>query len=166
MTDPVTHPFLSACYLVSGFVMAGIYVPQVIRGWRNPLATATAQSFSSWAVWAGCRTVALLYGTLVVADPLFALAVGLDLFGRLAVLVVLLRAMWLHASSRRNETVRRVHAVTRIGERARRAAASWWAARRAVLLDEQRALEWSFRRGVPALAWGAVFAFFAYARPA
>lgn len=165
MTDPATHSFLSACYLVSGFVMAGIYVPQVVRGWCNPLATATAQSFSSWAVWAGCRTVALLYGTLVVADPLFALAVALDLFGRLAVLVVLLRAMWLHASLRRTRIVRRVHAVTRIGERACRAAAGWWAARRTLLLDEQRALEWSFRCGVPALAWAVVFAFFAFARP-
>ena len=95
--DSVAHPFLSAGYLVSGFVMAGIYLPQLVRGWRNPRATVIAQSLSSWTVWAACRVVALLYGCLVIGDPLFIVAVGLDLLGRLAVLAVLLRAMWLQA---------------------------------------------------------------------
>ncbi|MEO7335202.1 MAG: hypothetical protein ABIV63_01360 [Caldimonas sp.] len=94
---PAIHPLLSAGYLASGFVMAGIYVPQLVRGWRNPRATVLAQSLSSWTVWAACRVVALLYGCLVIGDPLFILAVGLDLLGRLAVLAVLLRAMWLQA---------------------------------------------------------------------
>ena len=104
--EPATSCFLSACYLVSGFVMAGIYVPQLIRGWRHPDATAVAQSFSSWVVWAGCRAIALLYGVWVIGDPLFIVAVSLDLVGRLAVLLVLLRAMWLQASSWKQETRR------------------------------------------------------------
>jgi hypothetical protein len=97
--DSTPHSLLSACYLVSGFVMAGIYVPQLVRGWRNPHATAIAQSFSSWAVWTACRAVALLYGILVIGDPLFIVAVGLDLLGRFAVLVVLLRALMVARKS-------------------------------------------------------------------
>jgi hypothetical protein len=97
---PAIHPFLGACYLVSGFVMAGIYVPQLVRGWRNPRATVMAQSLSSWTTWAACRVVALLYGCLVIGDPLFILAVALDLLGRFAVLVVILRAMWMQARPR------------------------------------------------------------------
>lgn len=92
-----SHPLLSAGYLLSGFVMAGIYVPQLVRGWRNPRATVIAQSFTSWTVWAACRVIALLYGWWVIGDPLFILVVSMDLLGRLAVLVVILRAMWLQA---------------------------------------------------------------------
>ena len=96
MSSAIQH-FLSAGYLVSGFVMAGIYVPQLVRGWRHPHETVIAQSLSSWTVWAACRVVALLYGCLVIGDPLFILAVALDLLGRIAVLAVLLRAMRLQA---------------------------------------------------------------------
>ena len=105
---PAIHPLLSAGYLVSGFVMAGIYVPQLVRGWRDPRATVLAQSLSSWTVWAACRVVALLYGCLVIGDLLFILAVGLDLLGRLAVLAVLLRAMWLQAWPRRGRALARL----------------------------------------------------------
>jgi hypothetical protein len=110
--DSAAHPVLSAGYLVSGFVMAGIYLPQLVRGWRYPHATAIAQSFSSWMVWAACRAVALLYGCLVIGDPLFILAVSLDLLGRLAVLAVLLRAMWLQAWPRRRRALARLEGMS------------------------------------------------------
>ena len=86
---------LSGLYLVSGFAIAASYMPQLVRGWRHPEATALAQSLTSWAVWATCRAVALLYGICVIGDGLFILAVALDLLGRVLVLAMLLRAMWL-----------------------------------------------------------------------
>ena len=110
--DAVAHPYLSAGYLVSGFVMAGIYLPQLVRGWRNPHATVIAQSLTSWSVWAGCRVVALLYGCLVIGDPLFVLAVSLDLLGRFAVLAVLLRAMWLQAGPRQQRAFARLEGTS------------------------------------------------------
>jgi hypothetical protein len=106
------QPILSAGYLLSGFVMAGIYVPQLVRGWRHPGATVVAQSLSSWTVWAACRVVALLYGCLVIGDPLFILAVGLDLLGRIAVLAVLLRAMWLQAWPRHARAFARLRGLS------------------------------------------------------
>jgi len=110
--DAAAHPYLSAGYLVSGFVMAGIYLPQLVRGWRNPHATVIAQSLTSWSVWAGCRVVALLYGCLVIGDPLFVLAVSLDLLGRFAVLAVLLRAMWLQAGPRQRRVFARLEGTS------------------------------------------------------
>ena len=107
MDTTTAQSLFSVCYLVSGFVMAGRYVPQVLRGWRNPEATVIAQSFSSWAVWAVCRTVALAYGVWVLSDPLFVLAVGLDLAGRLGMLAVLIRARWLQASARQRAAANR-----------------------------------------------------------
>ena len=86
---------LGGLYLLSGLAIAASYIPQLARGWRHPEATVVAQSFCSWAVWAACRAVALLYGIVVVEDVLFIVAVGLDLLGRILVLVVLLRAIGL-----------------------------------------------------------------------
>ena len=86
---------LGGLYLLSGLAIAASYIPQLARGWRPPEATVVAQSFCSWAVWAACRAVALLYGIVVVEDVLFIVAVGLDLLGRILVLVVLLRAIGL-----------------------------------------------------------------------
>jgi len=92
--DSVAHPFLSAGYLVLG-LRHGRHLSAAARSrLAEPPGDRIAQSLSSWTVWAACRVVALLYGCLVIGDPLFILAVGLDLLGRLAVLAVLMRAMW------------------------------------------------------------------------
>ena len=82
------HALLRWCYLCSGFVMAGSYAPQVLRAWRHPVATAIAQSLSSWLLWTACRTVALVYGMFIIRDVLFVLAIGLDLAGRVALVAV------------------------------------------------------------------------------
>ena len=92
LMDAAAISLLGGLYLISGIAIAASYVPQLARGWRNPEATFLAQSFCSWAVWAACRAIALLYGIFVIGDSLFILAVGLDLLGRLLVLVVILRA--------------------------------------------------------------------------
>lgn len=86
------HALLRWVYFCSGFVMAGSYVPQVVRAWRHPVATAIAQSLSSWLLWTACRFVALLYGLVIVGDGLFIAAIGFDLAGRVALLVAMLRA--------------------------------------------------------------------------
>ena len=83
---------LHASYLTSGLVMAAAYLPQIVRGWRQPRATALALSLSSWLIWTGCRTIALAYGIVVMRDPLFGWVVGLDVCCRVVVLLVLLRA--------------------------------------------------------------------------
>ena len=93
--DAAAISLVSGLYLISGIAIAASYVPQLARGWRNPEATVLAQSLCSWAVWAACRAIALLYGIFVIGDSLFMLAVGLDLLGRLLFLGVILRAMWL-----------------------------------------------------------------------
>ena len=94
------HALLRWCYLCSGFVMVGSYAPQVLRAWRHPVATAIAQSLSSWLLWTACRTVALVYGMVIVRDVLFVLAIGLDLAGRVALLVAMLRARSIAAEGR------------------------------------------------------------------
>ena len=86
------HALLRSVYFCSGFIIAGSYVPQVLRAWRHPVATAIAQSLSSWLLWSACRFVALVYGMVVVRDELFIAAIGLDLAGRAALLVAMLRA--------------------------------------------------------------------------
>ena len=93
------HALLRWCYFFSGFVMAASYVPQVLRGWRHPVATAIAQSLASWLLWSTCRAVALVYGVVIVHDPLFTLAIGLDLAGRVVLLVVMIRARRVHAGA-------------------------------------------------------------------
>ena len=94
------HALLRWCYLCSGFVMAGSYAPQVLRAWRHPVATAIAQSLSSWLLWTACRTVALVYGMFIVRDVLFVLSIGLDLAGRVALVVAMLRARRVAAEGR------------------------------------------------------------------
>jgi len=94
------HALLRAVYFGSGFVIAGSYVPQVLRAWRHPVATAIAQSLSSWLLWSACRFVALVYGVVVVHDALFIAAIGLDLAGRAALLVAMLRARRVAAEAR------------------------------------------------------------------
>ncbi len=93
------HALLRGVYFCSGFVMAGSYVPQVVRAWRHPVATAIAQSLSSWLLWTACRFVALLYGLVIVGDGLFIAAIGFDLAGRVALLVAMLRARRMAAQA-------------------------------------------------------------------
>ena len=87
--------WLQAAYLLTGLIAAIGYVPQILLGWRQPRATALAQSVTSWTLWTACRLVALAYCVVQVGDALLVIAVGLDAAGRLAVLLILLRARWL-----------------------------------------------------------------------
>ena len=91
---------LRGVYFCSGFIMAGSYVPQFVRAWRYPVATAIAQSLSSWLLWTVCRFVALVYGMVVVHDVLFIAAIGLDLAGRVVLLMAMLRARRVAAEER------------------------------------------------------------------
>lgn len=59
---------------------------------RDVGGASIAQSLSSWLLGSACRFVALVYGPVVVDDALFIAAIGLDLAGRAALLVAMLRA--------------------------------------------------------------------------
>ena len=87
---------LHLAYVVSGLVMATAYVGQIRRIWRQPQASLLAQSMPSWLQWTACRSIALAYGICVIGDAAFIWAVGLDVCGRLGVLLALLRARNLH----------------------------------------------------------------------
>ena len=65
----------------------------------------------SWAIFLA-GTALILYGCLVIGDPLFVLAVSLDLLGRFAVLAVLLRAMWLQAGPRQRRVFARLEGTS------------------------------------------------------
>lgn len=92
---PWSAASLHWAYLMSGLIIAAQYLPLLRRAWGQPEATATAQSLQTWAVWTGCRIVAFVYGLFALHDLLFVLVVGLDLLGRGAMAVLILRARWL-----------------------------------------------------------------------
>lgn len=83
---------LQAAYLAAGLLLVAAYVPQLRRAWCEPQATARAWSPGSLLTWALCRLVAWAYVALVARDGLLTLVVGLDAAGRVAMLVMLLRA--------------------------------------------------------------------------
>lgn len=89
---PSLTDLLSVSYLIAGFAFAAVYVPRVRRMLDDDLATARSHSVCAEALWALCRLVTLAYVATVAAQPLISLAVSLELAGRLAVLIVLLRA--------------------------------------------------------------------------
>lgn len=91
MTPSLTD-LLSASYLVAGFAFAAVYVPRVRRMLADDLATARSHSVCAEALWAICRLVTLAYVAAVAEQPLITLSVSLDLAGRFAMMVVLLRA--------------------------------------------------------------------------
>jgi len=79
-------------YLLSELFIAVHYIPQLRRAWRFPAATLDAQSLSTWSVWTLCRAVAFTYGVVVLHDMVFLVVVGADMFGRLAMVVLIVRA--------------------------------------------------------------------------
>lgn len=83
---------LHVAYLLSGLLIAVHYLPQLRRAWRFPAATLAAQSLSTWSVWTLCRGVAFTYGVFVLHDLVFLLVVGADLFGRFAMVTLIVRA--------------------------------------------------------------------------
>jgi hypothetical protein len=83
---------MHVAYLLSGLFIAVHYVPQLRRAWRFPAATLDAQSLSTWSVWTLCRVVAFIYGVVVLHDLVFLVVVGADMFGRLAMVVSIVRA--------------------------------------------------------------------------
>ena len=83
---------LHAAYLMSGLLIAVHYRPQIRRAWLFPAATRAAQSLSTWSVWTVCRAVAFTYGVFVLHDLVFLIVVGADMFGRLAMVALIVRA--------------------------------------------------------------------------
>jgi hypothetical protein len=83
---------LHVAYLMSGLLIAVQYVPQLRRAWCFPVATLVAQSLSTWSVWTLCRAVAFTYGIFVLHDLVFLVVVGADMFGRLAMVGLIIRA--------------------------------------------------------------------------
>jgi len=79
-------------YLLSGLFIAVHYFPQLRRAWKYPAATLDAQSLSTWSVWTLCRVVAFAYGVFVLHDLVFLVVVGADMFGRLAMVALIVRA--------------------------------------------------------------------------
>lgn len=83
---------LHVAYLLSGLLIALHYIPQVRRAWYFPAATLAAQSLSTWTAWTLCRAVAFIYGIFVLHDLVFLVVVGTDMFGRLAIVGLIVRA--------------------------------------------------------------------------
>jgi hypothetical protein len=86
---------LHAAYLMSGLLIAAHYVPQLRRAWRCPTATREAQSLPTWLVWTLCRAVAFTYGIFVLHDLVFLVVVGADMFGRLAMVALIVRTHFI-----------------------------------------------------------------------
>lgn len=91
-TWPWPATTLHVAYLLSGLLIAMHYLPQLRRAWRFPAATLAAQSLLTWSVWTLCRAVAFSYGVFVLHDLVFLIVVGADMFGRLAMVAMILRA--------------------------------------------------------------------------
>jgi hypothetical protein len=91
---------LNLVYLACGLVIAVHYVPLLQRVWRFPVAAATVYSLPTWSVWTPCRAIAFVYGLLVVRELAFLLVMGADLFGRLAVAALIVRARVLASGIR------------------------------------------------------------------
>jgi hypothetical protein len=91
-TWPWSDLTLHVAYLVSGLLIAVQYIPQLQRAWCFPLATLVAQSLSTWTVWTLCRAVAFIYGIFVLHDLVLLVVVGADMFGRLAMMGLIIRA--------------------------------------------------------------------------
>jgi len=94
---------LHAVYLTSGLLIAVHYLPQIRRAWQFPSATLAAQSLLTWSVWTVCRGVACVYGVFVVHDLVFLVVVSADLFGRLAMVALILRAHAIVSEDRMND---------------------------------------------------------------
>lgn len=92
---------LHALYLFSGMMIALHYLPQLRRAWRFPAATAAAQSLLTWTVWTLCRAVALLYCVFVLHDLVFLIVVSADILGRLAMVMLIVRARVITRGMRR-----------------------------------------------------------------
>ena len=91
---------LNLVYLASGLVIAAHYVPLLQRAWRFPVAAATVHSLLTWSVWTLCRAIAFVYGVFMVRELVFLLVVGADLFARLAVAALIVRARALSSGIR------------------------------------------------------------------
>lgn len=92
--------WLQWLYMASGFVLVMGYGPQLRRLVLHPEAGATACPMSSWLLWTACRVVALMYSACAVRDMALTLIVGLDVVGRAAVLVLLVRVHCLRQRRR------------------------------------------------------------------
>ncbi len=91
---------LLVAYLLTGIVFAAMYVPKLRCMIRDPQSTATAYSATTEWLWMACRLVSLLYVVLVAQDAAIAAVVSLDLIGRVASLLIVLRARRMVTSAR------------------------------------------------------------------
>jgi hypothetical protein len=94
MMETIQMPvaLLTLAYLVSGFVVAAAYGPK-LRAMRADLqATARSHSLASETLWTLCRLVSLAYVASIARDPVIGLIVALDLSGRFAIVVTVIRA--------------------------------------------------------------------------
>ena len=90
--SPLFAQCLSSVYAVTGIVFAASYLPRLACMLRDLPATAHSHSLLSELIWTACRMVSLLYVAAVAQQPLIALLVVLDLFGRVACVLILLHA--------------------------------------------------------------------------
>lgn len=96
VTEQWTWPWpewtLHAAYLMAAMMVAVHYVPQLRCAWRYPEATVKAHALSTWLVWTLCSAVSCTYGVFVLHNLVFLIVVGLDLLGRFAMVMLIVRA--------------------------------------------------------------------------
>lgn len=83
---------LHGAYLAAALLVAVHYVPLLQRSWRFPGATAKAHALRTWLAWTLCSTVSCTYGLFALHNLIFLIVVGLDLAGRIAMVMLIVRA--------------------------------------------------------------------------
>lgn len=90
--NPSLIELLSASYLAAGLAVAAVYVPRVRCMLADDHATARSHSLGAETLWTLCRLITLAYVAAIAQQPLITLSVGLDVAGRVAMLIVIVRA--------------------------------------------------------------------------
>ena len=83
---------LSGMYIATSVGVCLLHVPRLRRMWLDDKAAVRANSLPSELMWVGTRVIAMAYLVGVAQQWLIALAVALDLLGRVLIVAVLLRA--------------------------------------------------------------------------
>lgn len=93
---------LSVLYGVSGIAASALYIPQIIRYHRDPLARESI-SLLSWGGWIVIAAITIAYALYVVKSTLIASVAGLNVLAQITVFAYGIRARFrnntLHAGA-------------------------------------------------------------------
>ncbi|MFZ4124786.1 MAG: hypothetical protein ACOYJ2_01780 [Rickettsiales bacterium] len=80
---------LTTLYVAAGMGFAIAFIPQIITLWRDKTGAASI-NLSTWAMFAACSAITLLYAIFKTDDPYFMFCASLGVIGNSVVLLLAL----------------------------------------------------------------------------